>query len=333
MKKKITNFWNILKLTFKGWNADDPFRQSAVIAYYAIFSLPALLVLIVNVIGFFFEREAINNEISRQIEGSMGSETAEQLQQIMQKAGETKAGVVSTIIAIATILIGATGVFVQLQKTLNNIMDVKEKENLGFLRQLKSRLFSFGLILSIGFLLLVSLVISSALAAFSHWLEARFPEVIAYLFYVVEFAISLSVISLLFALMFKILPDVKIRWRNIWLGSFLTGILFIIGKYALSIYFGKAEPASVYGAAGSIILVLLWVSYSSMIVFFGAEFTKQYAVYHGTDLRPKKDAVKIKTETENKNKTDTGNSQQIQPPNRKQNKEEKEEVKEEEILF
>lgn len=331
MKKRITNFWKILKLTFKDWNADDPFRQSAVIAYYAIFSFPALLVLIVNVMGFFFEREAINNEISRQIEGSMGPETAEQVKQIMQKAGETKAGVGSTIIALVTILFGATGVFVQLQKSLNHIMDVKEKENLGFLRQLKSRLFSFGLILSIGFLLLVSLVVSSVLAAFSHWLEARFPQVIAYLFYVVEFAISLSVISLLFALMFKILPDVKMRWKNIWVGSFMTGVLFMIGKYALSLYFGKAEPASVYGAAGSIILILLWVSYSSMIVFFGAEFTKQYAVYHGINLRPKKDAKKIKNDTDNKN-SESG-SQQIQPPNRKEKKEDIEEVKEEEILF
>jgi len=327
MKKRILNFWKILKSTFKGWNADDPFRQSAVIAYYAIFSLPALLVLIVNVIGFFFEREAINGELSRQIEGSMGPETAKQIEQIIQKAGETKAGVVSTIIAIATILIGATGVFVQLQKTLNNIMNVKEKENLGFLRQLKSRLFSFGLILSIGFLLLISLVISSGLAAFSHWLEARFPEVIAYLFYIVEFAISLSVIILLFALMFKILPDVKMRWRNIWIGSFMTGILFIIGKYALSFYFGKAEPASVYGAAGSIILVLLWVSYSSMIIFFGAEFTKQYAVYHRTEIHPSKDAEMIE-------KTSSSSEQQIHKTNPAENKNKTEDVKtEKQILF
>lgn len=293
MKRRLSGFWKILKATFKQWNADDPFRQSAVIAYYAIFSLPALLVLIINVMGFFFEKDAINGEISRQVEGAMGSDTAKQVEEMVTKAGDTKAGLLPSIIAIITILLGATGVFIQLQKSLNHIMEVKEKPNLGFFKQLKSRLFSFGLILSIGFLLLISLVISSVLAAFSHWLQNRFPDAITYLFFVIEFAISLSVISVLFALMFKILPDVKIPWKNIWVGAFLTGVLFMIGKYALSIYFGKAEPGSVYGAAGSIILLLLWASYSSMIVFFGAEFTKQYIIYHGSKVRPTKDAEKI----------------------------------------
>lgn len=293
MKKKFSKFFKVIKETYKGWNADDPFRQSAVIAYYAIFSLPALLVLIINVVGFVFERDAINGEISRQIEGVMGAETAEQVEGIVTKAGEMDAGIISTIIAIVTIIFGATGVFVQLQKTLNLIWDVKEKEDLGFLKQLRGRLFSFGLILSIGFLLLISLVVSSGLAAASNWLEGIFPDVVAYLFYGLEFVVSLSVISVLFALMFKYLPDVKIPWKNVWIGAFLTGFLFILGKYGLSFYFGKSEPASVYGAAGSIILMLLWVSYSSMIVFFGAEFTKQYAVAHGHKIEPTKDAVKI----------------------------------------
>lgn len=293
LKQRFSGFWKILKATVKGWNEDDPFRQSAVIAYYAIFSMPALLVLIINVVGFFFEREAISGEISRQIEGVMGSETADQVNDIVTKASEMKAGIISTIIAVVTIIFGATGVFVELQKTLNMIWDVRQKEDLSFLKKMRSRLFSFGLILSIGFLLLVSLIVSSFLAAASNWLESILPEAVAYLFYALEFVISLGVITVLFALMFKYLPDVKMSWRNVWIGAALTGFLFILGKYGLSFYFGKSHPGSVYGAAGSIVLLLLWVSYSSMIVFFGAEFTKQYAVHHDKKIEPNSNAVKV----------------------------------------
>jgi membrane protein len=303
MKQKFSRFFKLLKDTYKGWNADDPFRQSAVIAYYAIFSLPALLVLIINVVGFFFEKEAINGEISRQIEGVMGADTAEQVEGIVTKASEMKAGVLSTIIAIVTIIFGATGVFVQLQKTLNQIWDVKQREDLSFIKQMKGRLFSFGLIISIGFLMLVSLVMSSFLAAASHWLKGIFPDAIAYLFYALEFVVSFGVISTMFALMFRYLPDAKIKWKDVWVGAFLTSGLFILGKYGLSFYFGKSEPASVYGAAGSIILILLWVSYSSMIVFFGAEFTKHYTLAHGDKIVPTKDAVKIDGEMDEHQKT------------------------------
>jgi membrane protein len=293
MKVKVKGLGRIFKKTFQGWNADDPFRQSAVIAYYAIFSLPALLVLIINVVGLFFEKEVVSGEITRQIAGVMGDDTAQMVEKIVAKASDIKAGIISTVIAVFTIVFGATGVFIQLQKSLNQIWDVREKTGKGFLRNLKSRLFSFGLVLSIGFLLLMSLVISSLLAAFSHWLEGIFPEGIAYLFYALEFIISLGVITVLFALMFKFLPDVRSSWSCIWVGAGLTGLLFVLGKYGLSFYFGKAEPGSVYGVAGSVILILLWVSYSSMILFFGAEFTKQYAVENGYEIKPTKDAEKI----------------------------------------
>jgi membrane protein len=292
-KDKFSGIGTILKKTFKGWNEDDPFRQSSIIAYYSIFSLPALLVLIINITGFFFSKEAISGEITRQFKGSLGTETAYQIGDIVEKAGEHKGGLLPSVIAIVTIIFGATGVFVQLQKTLNQIWDVKEKPNAGFLKMLKNRLFSFGLILSIGFLMLSSLVLSSVLAATSHWLEGILPDAVAYLFYALEFVLSLGIITVLFALMFKFLPDVHLRWTNVWVGALLTSILFMVGKYGLSLYFGKAEPGSIYGAAGSIILLLLWVSYSSMILFFGAEFTKQYAVYHGIKIEPTPQAERI----------------------------------------
>lgn len=295
MKIKIAGFLPILKKTYKGWNEDDPFRQSAIIAYYAIFSLPALLVLIINIAGVFFGKDVVSGEISGQIESVMGAETAKQISEIVGKASETKAGVISTILAVFTIIFGATGVFIQLQKTLNQIWDVRQKTTKGFLKMLKNRLFSFGLIMSIGFLLLVSLVVSSLLAAVSTWLKDILPDIVAVLFFVLEFIVSMSVITVLFALMFKVLPDVKTKWKDVIIGSLLTGFLFILGKYALSFYFGKAAPASAYGVAGSIVLILLWVSYSSMILFFGAEFTKQYAVYHKREIIPTKDADKIES--------------------------------------
>jgi membrane protein len=212
----------------------------------------------------------------------------------VDKAGEMKAGVISSIIAVITIITGATGVFIELQKSLDHIWDVKQRDDLNFFQKLRSQLFSFGLILAIGFLLLVSLVVSTALAALSNWIEGVFPDVVAYLFYALEFVVSLGVITVLFALMFRFLPDIKIKLRSVWPGAILTAVLFMVGKYALSIYFGKAEPGSVYGAAGSIILVLLWVSYSSMIVFFGAEFTHQFVLYHGLRVKPASIAEKAR---------------------------------------
>jgi membrane protein len=293
MKFQFQSLTDIFKKTFSGWLNDDPFRQSAIIAYYAIFSLPALLVLIINVVGFFFQKEVISGEITRQITGVMGADTAQQISKIVENANQTKAGLVPGIIAIVLLITGATGVFVQLQIVLNQIWNVKQKSQNGVLAIVKNRIFSFGLILAIGFLLLISLVVSSVLASVSHWLEAAFSPAVAYLMYAIEFVVSLGVVSMLFALMFKYLPDVKIAWRSVWMGALLTGFLFIIGKYGLSLYFGKATPGSVYGAAGSIILVLLWVSYSSVIMFFGAEFTKQYAIAkkHSIEVKDTAEAI------------------------------------------
>jgi membrane protein len=283
----------LFKAAFKGWNEKDPFRESAVIAYYAIFSLPGLLVLVITIGGYFFGRDALSGHLHSQISGAMGNDTADQVQEMMNKASRSTTSTWATIIGIITILFGATGVFVQLQKSLNIIWEVKaQPSKSGIWTFLKARLFSFGLILSIAFLLLMSLVITSILAAMSKWMEAHWPKYIMFLFQTANFLISLSTISVLFAMMFKILPDAKIKWRYVWVGAFLTGLLFEIGKFGLGLYFGKAEPGSGYGAAGSVILILLWVSYSSMIVFYGAEFTKAYAEHHHGRVAAGKNAVK-----------------------------------------
>lgn len=272
--------------TFKAWNDKDPFRQSAVIAYYAIFSMPGLLVLIITIAGSFFGHDKVNQNILAQIASTLGPDTAASIEDMLTKVGQSKSTVWGSIIGIATILVGSTGVFVELQKTFNTIWEVKVVVKRGILPILKARLFSFGLILAIAFLLTISLVVSTALAAMNNWIKVDSPEWIIMVLHVVNFIISLAVISTLFGLMFKILPDAKIEWKHVWLGSLVTGLLFTIGKTALTYYFGKAEPASAYGAAGSIILMMLWVSYSSMILFFGAEFTAAYARIYCNKVPP-----------------------------------------------
>jgi membrane protein len=282
----IKDIGKLLKITFSEWSKKDPFRESAIIAYYAIFSIPGLLLLIISITGYFFGKEVVNENIITQVSITMGADTALQVKDMLTNASQTKSTTFGTIIGIIILLIGATGVFVELQKTLNTIWQVKVVAKKGILPILKARLFSFGLIFAIAFLLLISLVVSAALAAMSNWIKADTSEAGLVFFHILNFIFSLAVISTLFALMFKILPDAKIKWKHVWLGSLVTGLLFTIGKTGLAFYFGKAEPTSIYGAAGSVVLILLWVSYSSMIMFFGAEFTAAYAKMYSGKVPP-----------------------------------------------
>lgn len=293
MKKyRIKDTGTLLKNTFTSWNAKDPFRESAVIAYYAIFSLPALLAIIVAIAGYFFGHEAVTGQISSQVGSAMNPDTAKDIEEMVAKASEKKSSIWATILGVITLIFGATGVFVQLQKSLDNIWGVKldpKKET--FMMTMKTRVFSFGLIVSIGFLMLVSLVVTSVLSAFGDWVKARFPDFLLYAFGALNFVFSFAVITVMFALMFRILPRAKIQWSQVWIGAALTSFLFVLGKLGLGLYFGMADPASAYGAAGSIVLILLWVSYSSMIVFFGAEFTKAYADLYDGGAPPADNAV------------------------------------------
>ncbi len=289
----LSDLWSITKKTFSAWNAADPFRQSAVIAYYAIFSIPALLVIIITLAGFAFGREAVQGEISKQIGLAIGEGTAKQVEEMIAKAGEQKNSVWATIISIVTLILGSTGVFAQLQVSLNQIWEVNVVAKKKWLKSIKDRLFSFGLVLSIGFLMLVSLLLSAGLSAFGDWIKLHFPDVMLLVFRFHNFIVSFGITSVLFALMFRILPDARIRWKDVIIGSIVTSLLFVLGKFALGIYFGKTNPGSTYGAAGSVVLLMLWVSYSCMILFFGAEFTKQFAIHFGRKIEPTKDAELI----------------------------------------
>ena len=298
IKSFSKDLWDITKKSFIVWKAADPFRQSAVIAYYAIFSMPALLVIVIACAGLVFGEEAVRGQIANQIGSIMGKDTSVQIQDMIARASNHKNTTWAAIISIGTLILGCTGVFKELQVSLDQIWEVKVVAKKQWLKSIKDRLFSFGLILSIGFLLLISLAITTILTALSGWIKNHFPDFSLVIFHLIDFSLSFGIVTVLFALMFKILPDAKIKWRNVWIGAIVTSLLFILGKFGLGIYFGKTQPASAYGAAGSVILVMLWVSYSCMIVFFGAEFTKQFTTHYGGKIEPTKDAEHIKTTEE-----------------------------------
>jgi membrane protein len=249
------------------------------------------------VAGYFFGAEAVRGQLNEQIKEAVGVESAMMIENIVKKSMESKDSIWATILGIATIILGATAVFAQFQKSINTIWEVEStSQKSGIWLFFRSRLFSFGLIVSIAFLLLISLLISSLLAAFSAWIQEYLSPSLLVIFVVVDFLLSIAITTVLFAMMFKILPDAKIRWKSVWIGAFITAILFEIGKFGLGLYFGQADPASGYGAAGSIILILLWTSYSSMIVFYGAEFTKVYSDDRFGEASPTEIAVKVKVE-------------------------------------
>jgi membrane protein len=296
MKTHIQKVFTVLKNASKSWYVKDPFRESSIIAYYAIFSLPGLLVVIITLAGYFFGHEAVNNQVAEQFTSTMGADTAKQIQDMIVQASRLRNSALATILAIITIIIGATGVFAEFQNALNAVWEVKlDTTKSGIWNVIRIRLFSFGLIVSIAFLLMVSLIVSALIAAFGTWLTHHFSDSFLLILQALNIGLSLSILAILFALMFKFLPDAKIKWKHVWIGAFVTALLFEIGKFVLSLYFGKANPGTGYGAAGSIILIMLWVNYSSIIVLFGAEFTHAYANMFSGGVAPNKIAKVEKT--------------------------------------
>jgi len=278
MKMYLKNITVISKTAFKKWWSKDPFRESAVIAYYAIFSLPGLLVVVISLAGYVFGRDTVNSHVMAQVKATLGDDTAVQIQNMIVSAANINKSLWATIGGIITIFVGATGVFAQFQKSLNVIWEVKLAESKqGIWNIIRVRLFSFGLIVSIAFMLIVSLVISAILTAFGNWLSGHFSDSFLMALQGINIVLSLIILAILFALMFKYFPDAKIQWRHVWAGALVTAFLFTLGKHGLGLYFGKAKPGLGYGLAGSIILIMLWVSYSSMLVYYGAEFTHVYA--------------------------------------------------------
>jgi membrane protein len=249
---------------------------------------------IITLAGYFFGRDVANSHVIAEVSSMLGAETAEQIEKIVIKANEKGSSIWTTLFGLAIIIFGATGVFAQFQKSLNTIWGVKaDTTKSGILIFLKVRLFSFGVIISIGFILIVSLIISAFLSFFGNWLSGHFSSSFVSILEGVNLLVSQVILTVLFALMFKFLPDAHIRWRYVWIGAIVTALLFELGKVGLGYYFGQANPGTGYGAAGSIVLILLWASYSSMIVFFGAEFTRAYANLYSRKIRPTQNAVLV----------------------------------------
>ena len=296
---RMKNLGPLLKTTFREWNEREPFNNSIIIAYYTIFSLPGLLVIIVNLAGYFWGTEAVTNQISTQIGGLVGGDTAKGIQEMIANASKSEGTTLSTILSVATLLFGATGIFYQLQQILNKMWEVKPEPKQALLKLVKDRVFSFGLILVIGFLLLVSLVLSAAVTSVSDWFSANISEGLVILFSALDILLSLGIVTLLFAAIYKFLPDAKIKWKDVWVGALLTSVLFVIAKFLLGLYFGNSNPGSTYGAAGSVILIMLWVNYAGLILLFGAEFTKVHADMYGTKVEPAKGAVSTEGENDN----------------------------------
>ena len=272
--------------TYKAWMADDPFRLSAIVAYYAVISLPALLVIIINLVGSIWGYEIVQGRLTDEFSLALGKDAAISIETIIRETRSSDKNVWSTILGIGTLLFGATGVFYQLKISLNEIWEIAPKPNAKIWKVITDRVLSFAFVLVIGFLLLISFIVTAAISVLNEYIREVLPDLIIYVAYLLDFIVSIGIISTLFALMFKFLPDAKIQWKTVWIGAVLTAILFVIGKFLLGIYFGQADPGSTYGAAGTIVLVLLWVSYSSLIFFFGAEFTYVYVQKYGIGITP-----------------------------------------------
>jgi len=295
-KAKLTwgTIISLFKQTFNEWLEDKAPQLGAALAYYTVFSLAPLILLLLAIVGALFRNDpsGVWTRITEQMGYFLDHSALEVVQQIAQKAAQPNKSAVATIIGIALALFGASGVFGQLQDALNTVWGVKAKPGLGIRGFLRSRFLSFTMVGGVCFLLLVSLVIEGLLKGFSHYVQTHVPGglTLALSIYLIFDA---GIVVLVFAMIFKFLPDVKLRWSDVWVGSILTAILFVVGKWALGLYLGSGAASSAYGAASSLITLLLWIYYSAQILLFGAEFTQVYANTYGSQVEPEAHAVRI----------------------------------------
>lgn len=269
-------------------------KLSGSLAYYTVFSMGPLLVVIISLCSIFLAREAVEGEVYNVFRGFVGDDTAMQLQTIIENAAIGEKSLKAVIVGGATLLIGATTVFAEIQDSINSIWGLKAQPKKGWLKMLQNRLLSFSVIVSLGFILLVSLAITGIIEGISGRLQAYFPDVAVVIFYVINLVLSLGISSLIFAVIFKVLPDARIKWSDVFAGAVATGVLFLMGKFGISLYISQTKVGSTYGAAGSLVVLLVWVYYSSVILYIGAEFTKAYAVKYGSEIHPNDYAVTTK---------------------------------------
>lgn len=308
MKRFFSSSWNILKKAFINFFEDDSISHASSIAFYTIFSMPAILIIALSIGAAFYEKNVVQDELINQIGRLIGGESAEEVEQILANAAFDSTSAFAKTAGIVTLIFSATTVFISLQMSLNKIWGIKSKPKRGFVKFILNRLLSLAMVGSVGFLLLVSLVIDAALVVFQDMLSRVLQGMTLDILNALNIFISLAFITVIFGLLFKVLPDAKIKWRDVWVGAVITTALFTIGKYVIGFYLGNSSFNSAYGAAGSVVIILVWVYYSTTIFLFGAELTSVYAEEFGSKIRPYDTAVKVQMvelEKDDQNKTTT----------------------------
>jgi membrane protein len=296
MKLGAGNLWPLLRQTFSDWSEDKVPQLGAALAFYTALSIAPLLVIVLAVVGYFYgDSAAVQKEMNAQMQSMVGSEGAQALSDMVESANKPTQGIVATVLSVITLVFGASGVFGQLQSSLNTIWEVEPKPNRGLWGMIRDRFLSIAMVMGMAFLLLVSLILSAALSQVDK-LFAGLPDSMEWLAQALHFGVSLVVVTLLFAMMFRLLPDVKMAWSDVWLGAIVTALLFTIGKFAIGLYLGHSSMASSYGVAGSFVVLLVWVYYSAQIVFFGAELTQVYANNYGSRIVPAENAQPLTAE-------------------------------------
>lgn len=296
MYNRLKSYWGLVKMTFSDFIDDKALDRAAMIGFYTIFSLPAVLIITIRIAGAVFGDQAVRGQVVEQISGIVGRDSAAQIQSIIENASLSPASTMGTIVGVCTMIFTATTVFVALQDSLNAIWEVKAKVEKGWLKLIVDRVLSLALVVSLGFLLLVSLTIDIILGIVNDFLRDQLSGFAIYLITASNILISVLVSIVIFATIFKVLPDAKIKWYNVWIGATVTAILFVLGKYVLSLYFQHEPLADTYGAAGSLVLILVWVYYTSIIFLLGAEFTQVFSRENDQGITPQDNAVKVKVE-------------------------------------
>ncbi len=293
MKFSLKESWTITKQSFADFIDNKVFKLSAALAFYTIFSLPAMLIIIISVSDLFYGRSAIEGTLYHQISGFVGADAAKQIQETIRAAALTKNSYFATMVGVVTLLFGATSVFSEIQDSINHIWKLKAKprKGKGLLKLIVNRLLSFSLVVSLGFLLLVSLLINGMMDALLDHLTKVFPELTVIMVYIFNLVLTFGITALLFAMIFKVLPDARIKWKHVRVGAFTTAAFFMVGKFLIGYYLGHSQFSATYGTAGTVIVMLLWVYYSAMILYFGAVFTHVYAVHTGSRIYPNNYAV------------------------------------------
>lgn len=286
--------YRLIKHTFEGFSNDNAFKLSASLSYYTLFSLAPMILIFLSVVGFFYGQDAIRGQLYGQIDGLIGKEAALQVQEMVQHAQLSGKTGFAGVVGVIMLFIGATGVFAEIQDSINLIWSLKAKPKNGIVKYLVNRFLSFSLIVSFGFLFIVSLLVNTLLDAFSQRLSVYFSESTIYIFTVINLGVIWVVMTILFAIIFKVLPDGKVANKDALMGAGVTAMLFMVGKYVIGFYLGQSNISDIYGAAGSVVILLTWVYYSSMILYLGAEFTKVYAIEFGEGIKPASYTVLIK---------------------------------------